>query len=520
MESSQPVSIRSFAAEKVGALTVGAWGLVFLFAGLLVRLPVVHGYSMLIDDGATLMSASLPMDKLVENRLRMGHIPVFFVLFKAWTSLAGWSVVALRVPSLVFSLLAIPLVGLLCAPFREPRAAVLGMGIAVFHATLLRYAAELRMYSWMMVFGPLMLALLMSHLRGPRWWKTALAGGLHLFYLTLHVSAFFYSLPAFLFAALLAPRGSGGLRRRDWAGYWSAFAVPVAIVLPVMLYLLNHVDLREHEKFTAMNPHRQLLACFYELVNGVDMGGDLFKQIVIGIVMPALGLTVLRLRDAAAGLTPARWRIALLYILVGFASPVMAYGVTMAGPEAIGFARYYVTGTPLLIAAIGLCIVSARWERGWGRRAVVLLFLVSLGITGEMSFYRVRRILGHEETGLHRLVQKLNSEAPDGAVLLLPDQGATRRIVEVYLGGSARRFKLLPINSEWESRAISRKLGEEADPRGDIHLLFYREVDERIVGLVEKHYGGRVEEIRQEHGGSVYLHMKPRPPEESAKTAD
>ncbi|MEO8376529.1 MAG: hypothetical protein ABI579_02575 [Candidatus Sumerlaeota bacterium] len=503
-------SIREFFRARVASLTVLQWTLIFTLAGALIRIPVMIGYSMFIDDGATLLASSLPLGKLIANRFAMGHIPLFFIIFRGWEQLAGDSVVALRVPSFVMSLATVPLSALLCVPLRSTRGALFAMAVAVFHGTLLRHAAELRMYSWMMVCGPMLVYTLMSALERPRWWKFAAACLLHFFFLTLHVSAFLFSLSAFVGVIALARRR---MDARAWVGFVAAFLIPAAIIFPMMLSIKNNVHMEEYEKFTRMNPHEQLLSCFYELVNGIGMGGNRWKQVVIGIALPALAMELFILRpgkkseeSGEAVLTPTR--VAMIYLIAGFASPVLAYLISVSYKPAIGFARYYVAGTPMLIALFGASVATIRWATTARMRALTAAFLIALGVTAEMTFYRVRRIVLHEDTGLNALVTKLRNEAPEGSVLIIADQGATRRIVEVYLREDISNYKILPINGDWTERNALAELKRSASREKDLFMFFFRDEDPRVVNAVKKFYGGHPKVEVTEQGGAQYFHFR------------
>ncbi|MCC6548184.1 hypothetical protein IT570_13540 [Candidatus Sumerlaeota bacterium] len=508
-------SVREFFQTRVAWLTLLQWTLLFTTFGLLLRIPVVIGYSMFIDDGATLLAASLPMDKLIANRFAMGHIPLFFILFKLWEGIAGDSVVALRIPSLLMSLATVPLAGLMCVPLRSPRGALIAMAVAVFHGTLLRHAAELRMYSWMMVCGPLLVYTLLSVLEKPRAWKFIVAGLLHFLFLTLHVSAFLFSLSVFVAMACVGSVRAARPRLPTWLGFAGAFAIPVGIVLPMMLMLREKLNLQEYQKFTMMNPHRQLLSCFYELVNGIGMGGNTWKQVVIGVLLPAFAAALLAFRPTrhAEEKSPALFsptRVAAIYLVAGFGSPVLAYLISILYKPAIGFARYYVTGTPMLIAVFGAAAATIHWRSSMRRRALAAAFLVALGVTAEMTFYRVRRIVLHEDTGLNALVMKLKKDAPDGCVVIIADQGATRRIVEVYLKEDLRRYTILPINSDWTEQGALAELERKASRDAELFMFFFRDEDPRVVNAVRKFYGTGVKVDVTEQGNSQLFRFSPR----------
>lgn len=503
---------RAFLRRRVGPLTVLAWLLLAMLLAIALRIPVMLNYSLLIDDGATLLAISLSPEKLIENRFRLGHIPLFFLLFKAWTELAGTSLVPLRLPSFIFSVLTIPLSAALCARLGSARAAVLAAFIAAIHGSLLRHAAELRMYSWMMVIGPTIMLLLLSHVEAPRWWKALSAGALTFLFLTFHMSAIFFILPVYTAIAVMARHVN--LPPRQWAAYWAALLLPLLAYIPLLLHLKNSVDMKEYTKFTVMNPHERLLRAFYELIVGIEMGGALWRVIAVGIIFPALALVVYLLANPRGERTAvfSRRQTALLYLIVGFSSPLLAWFASQFGPNIIGYTRYYITGTVPLVAFIAACLMAVRWHGGILLRIATILFLILSVMTAEMTYYRMRRVLFHKPTGLNKLVSDFKRTAPDGTTLIIPDQGATRRIVEVYLGHDATRLRILPISQDWSPQRIQDSLRKNLTANQDIYFFFYRDVDQPIIDLAKSVLTTPMNDDKLASGESTLIHLHPRKP--------
>lgn len=509
---SHPVQLREFFLRiKVGPFTVLTWVVIACWLGLLVRLPVVRDYSLFIDDGATLYTTVLPTEKLIENRFRKGHIPVFFIIFKGWTEVVGDSLVGLRIPSLVFSMLAIPVAALLCQKLRDPRAAVLAAFITALHGSVVRHSAELRMYSWMMVIGPAIVYLLILFIEKPRLWKIAAAGVLHFFYLTLHVSSLFFTIPAFLAVALL---GRGARLSKPWRGaFATAFALPIAILVPVMVYLKSHVDMKEYEKFESMDPVRQLLSSFYELMIGIGVGGDLPVIIMIGIVFPLSGFALFMIRERELQPLPSpaipRRELMAMFLSTAFAAPILAFAITALGMKAIGYARYYITGTLPLIVFMSASITSVRWRRTLLHSMLLITFLVSGFMTFERAYYRLRKLIDTHPTGLRYLVDRFHADEKKGARILISDQGATRRIVEVYLGKSTGKHEFLEIAGGWRTDKIRRELRRQANTEAPLHLFFYRDIDDRLISLVGEFYGGHMDRKEWHKNESTYIRLRP-----------
>ncbi len=124
------------------ALALAALGL-----AIGVRLVALGARDFWSDEVHTFESVQLPWDALVGERLAHGHVPLYFLIVKAWTGLVGASQFALRLPSAVFGCLALwPLARLVRALVPSPGAALWAWSLIALHPLFVGLSREARMY--------------------------------------------------------------------------------------------------------------------------------------------------------------------------------------------------------------------------------------------------------------------------------------------------------------------------------------------------------------------------------------
>jgi mannosyltransferase len=100
----------------------------------------------------------------------------YYLAMHAWTSLAGTSETALRLPQVIAMAYAAALTGELGRRLFTPLTGLTAGLILVVLPNSYRYAAEARPYGFSVLFSALSLLLLHAALRHPRWWRWALYG--------------------------------------------------------------------------------------------------------------------------------------------------------------------------------------------------------------------------------------------------------------------------------------------------------------------------------------------------------
>lgn len=117
-----------------------------LAAALVLRLWNLGAPDLWSDEVHTLDAMGLPVGDLVAERLRAGHLPLYFVLLRGWTELFGTSQLALRFPSaLLGTALVVPAFALFrrLLPAAQARWA---LAVLAVHPTFVELSREARMY--------------------------------------------------------------------------------------------------------------------------------------------------------------------------------------------------------------------------------------------------------------------------------------------------------------------------------------------------------------------------------------
>lgn len=212
-------------------LLLGALGLLAMTAGL--------WRGLLEDEYITWSRCRLPVADLVEDRLRNGHFPTYFLLTRMWGGVVGDSEIALRLPSLFMAVAAILVFRTVMGELFGRRTANTASIIFSLHQVVLWSGQMARPYAGMLLFG--MLAALgivrWWHGRGARWLvltSVAVASGF------LFQAAFALTPVAFALALLPA------LRKTPRC----ALTAAAALLLPLLLLTVPALTLaRSQEKF-------------------------------------------------------------------------------------------------------------------------------------------------------------------------------------------------------------------------------------------------------------------------------
>lgn len=463
----------------MGPLPVWGWVALCCVLGAALRVMVALRVSMWIDDGATLHAIRLPPGELVAERFRMGHLPLFFLLFKGWSALAGEGLLALRLPSLIACTAAIPLVAALAGRIGGARAAVIAAALAMVHGTLLRFSAELRMYSWLALLGGAMMLAALRHAERPTAGRAAALGVLHLAMLQMHVSALLWTAPFFALLGLLM--GGGGRSRAWWLGVGTTFLAPLMITAPMLVYLRSKVDMGQFSKFEHGPEWRDLLQHPYELVMALGAtakGGHVWK-LPLGFVVPALAVALIaRLNRGGDGAAP-QVRIACLYALAALLPPVVAFVVSKVGVPVLGEPRYYIAGTGPLLALVGAGAAACRIERdALGRALLIVAIMVGI-VAGERAYDRTRRVLTGEGVGINKLVRDIEGQVPPGSVVALSHSVAFPDIAYYYFQ-KPLRYDFVEIDRDATRAEIHALLAPHMRPDRDSVLFLYKMTPDRL----------------------------------------
>ena len=122
-----------------------------LLIGLLLRLPLLND-SLWFDESFTATLVNLPVSQIPAAILSDVHPPLYYALLWVWVQIAGSSPLALRLPSLLLSLVSIYLVYRLALGLKLTRSAALwAAALAATLPAALFYSGEARPYALLTV---------------------------------------------------------------------------------------------------------------------------------------------------------------------------------------------------------------------------------------------------------------------------------------------------------------------------------------------------------------------------------
>lgn len=156
----------------IGPLKVAksGWFLALLAAWfLLLVMPGLGFQPLRIDETVQVGLTELPVQEMLRQLPRNDpHPPGFHLLLKTWTTVAGISPFAARVPSVVFGLLAIWAIFLLGRRLGGERTGLLAAGLLSGSLFFLHYAQTARMYTLLLALTTFSLASLLAYIQEGR----------------------------------------------------------------------------------------------------------------------------------------------------------------------------------------------------------------------------------------------------------------------------------------------------------------------------------------------------------------
>ncbi|HET7620807.1 MAG TPA: glycosyltransferase family 39 protein, partial [Gemmatimonadaceae bacterium] len=219
-----------------------------MLVALVLRVKGIGATDIWLDEANSWNVARLPWGAMMDNLRSSPLGPLYFVLLKLWMALFGDSEAALRAPSLIASVLVIPVAYSIGVRAFSRRAALLGAVLLTLSPLQLYFAQEARMYMLLTFFAALYL---LAYLR----WRdaTSAPGALVWYALAGTVMSYTNIISATLILAvnvdafwLLAqrargeesdPAAAGGARVGRTAIEW--IVANAAITIAFLIYLLT-----------------------------------------------------------------------------------------------------------------------------------------------------------------------------------------------------------------------------------------------------------------------------------------
>ncbi|MFW5703872.1 MAG: glycosyltransferase family 39 protein [Patescibacteria group bacterium] len=164
------------------------------------------------------------------------HPPLYYLILKGWTAIFGYSEIALRTPSIIFSLLAGYLIYRMVRHTQSKRVALAAMAFFLFNPLMLYYSQEARMYSLVTLGITMVLYGLEQRLRGSKiWYGVILNAGIVLSMLSFYGS--FLMLVGIVVVLIL---------KRQWkliALLAPGTILGVLLITPLLIQQLSHAGI-------------------------------------------------------------------------------------------------------------------------------------------------------------------------------------------------------------------------------------------------------------------------------------
>jgi mannosyltransferase len=336
------------------------WRLVALAAALAVRFTALGRADLWTDEIQTLHAVQLPVRELVLERLHAGHVPVYFLVEKAWCELFGTSQLALRMPAAIFGVLLLLPAWSLLRRLAGEGAAWWGTALLAFHPLLVELSREARMYSLLallvLVAADRAAAALAGERPGVTFWTAAVVGPL------VHPTWAFAAVPLGLWLALEARTVRPESRRAAVAAL-AGIAASVALLLAALWFADP-----QRQELTRRPWGREAGVFVLRIFTGSELSP--FRSFpTCAAVVACWCLPLLR---GALDAPPRARRLALWWAL---GVPVASVASGVLGGVPWGPARYVETaaiGVSLLAAAGCAAMSSAQGRQS--RAPVVVLF--------------------------------------------------------------------------------------------------------------------------------------------------
>ncbi len=383
------------------------WRLAAVVALVVAVLVRLHSASALwLDEALSVNIAGLPLADLPQALRQDGSPPLYYLLLHGWMDVFGRGTDAVRALSSVFALACLPAAWWAGRVLRDRATGWFALLLVGSSPFVVRYSAETRMYSLVLLLVLLGVVALRRALARPtlsRLWPVSLLSGLLL--LTHYWALYLLAVVGATLLVLGGPRPRAS-RRPPCA---AALAAGGVLFLP---WLPSFVFQARHTGTPWVNPPKSsaVLDTLGTWSGGRTLAGLLLVLLLVGGAV--LGLLGRRTAEGVL-LTGRADRRAAFLLVAGLGSLVL--GVVLAAIGSAGYAPRYsaVSVGPFLLAvAWGLRLLPARAGRG------LLAATVVLGLVGAAQVP-----FSHRRTQAAMLAQALRPQLqPGDLVVYCPDQ--------------------------------------------------------------------------------------------------
>ncbi|MHB8992269.1 MAG: glycosyltransferase family 39 protein [Chloroflexota bacterium] len=376
--------------------------MLLVLAALALRLPGLGERSLWVDEAMSVVFAAKPLPELFQLLVTDDiHPPLYPLLLHYWMAVAGTSEFAVRLPSVLFGIMLVPLLymtGRRLELMADPKeglpvslVGLVGALIAATSAFYIGYSQEARNYMAVTFMGMLSSYLLLRALAHGGWrnwglYALATAGALYTHYTAFLLLAFHLS---FVALTLRASRGR-------WKGWLlSLLAVGIAY-LPWLSYSIAQL-----ERISDYWPGTlQLEAALRTSLLLFVVGGGVGPQTTILPAALGAGLLALGLLALLAGAFRRRSQPALFLLLFLLVPSVLLFAVAYYRPKFDP--RYLLVVTPAFYLTLAWGVASLLRAATSDRTPLPFrILLPSLGVAALAATIAVSAVYGEPEKLMH-----------------------------------------------------------------------------------------------------------------------
>lgn len=361
------------------------------------------------------------------QRLKRNHMPLYFVFLKFWTEIFGTSQFALRSPSAIFGLGGVIAVWMIAKEYFKPIEALAVLVLVGINQTVLHVSTEIRPYSLLFFMCALILYGFVKYINTPSGRYLIIIATASTIGLYSQLLILFIIVPLIFYILWLRSELPPASRNK----LLLAFAIPLAVTLPFLIYWLTVQDrLASNEGRSApdfVKSFATAMKVFFG--NSNFLASDLRSlPLVLGVVTVASVVTAkfygLRPNPDRHDLTGLYVVILLLLVIASGMATADAHHTTVNAPRyyivVASFAPMLLVWTTLLINKYAHRLLAAGYA----------LLVFGLLAANTVAF------VADEGTGVRDVAQDIAERSPGTDVLVATCASLRKSLV--YYGASTK----------------------------------------------------------------------------------
>jgi mannosyltransferase len=408
---------------------VGWYVFCLTLLGLSLRIYRLDFQSLWLDEVITFVTANAPFLTILTNPYDM-NIPPLYYLTAHLILKIGYQEFFLRLPSVVFGTLTIPLFYLVLRNWWGRSSALIGMLLITVSPFHIWYSQEARPYTLLLLLAALSVWFFQQLMRNDvsHWMKVGFVVSTAMTFYCHTVAIAFIGFLAF-YVLLTTPY-------KLWKGWGALFAAIVLLILPAIYRLLLIPPTGSANSFAPSEPIAAIGYSIWAFGTGYSLGPTLaelhmpnrmdFLWPHVPVIIPlmllfstllVLGAVQLKQRLQAFSFTALWFMIPLGFAILGSAVTVHPFNARYAIISYLPF---------LAFLASGLVGIKLRWARNMVIGSLILISLVSLG-----NYYFEERY--HREDN-RAAAQFLSSHAAPGDLIVVSAAYTVLNLQHYYVG--------------------------------------------------------------------------------------